>query len=493
MKKYKLVIKKNKSLVFAVLLVFFGGVLLNEADAFFGRRHKKRPLDLVEKGRQIFFNETFGGNGRTCGTCHPAENNFMLDPKFIAKLPDHDPLFVAEFNPDLAGLERPELMRKFGLILENLNGFDPPGTPLDERSGLMRSIPHLFALRTSIGPVGEGPTPFGTGNLESFVDATGWSGDGSPLSFPNTGVTDEFVANNGIVLDGSLRSFIQGAIVQHYPNTLNRIPGEDFRLATEEEIDALEAFLLSLGRQEDIDLSSLNFKSEIVQTGKELFLNSDEGGAKCAICHMNAGATNSLFPRNANLNTGVEEQMDLPSFIVDSTIPVDDGLGNPGDGTFNTPPLIEAADTPPFFHNNSATTIEAAVAFFNSPAFNNSPTGGAIGGIALDGSQIVSVAALLRTLNALENIRLSNLQDQNIQNSRLFEGKRMLKVSIADTEDAIEVLTGGEYVLFDEAVDLLKEALVLVKKAQHAGTRKRNRLLAKAIRLREAAASDIVE
>ena len=26
-------------------------------------------------GANIFFHETFGGNGRTCGTCHPARHN----------------------------------------------------------------------------------------------------------------------------------------------------------------------------------------------------------------------------------------------------------------------------------------------------------------------------------------------------------------------------------------------------------------------------------
>ena len=30
-----------------------------------------RPA-LVEEGRRLFFEETFGGNGRTCGSCHPA-------------------------------------------------------------------------------------------------------------------------------------------------------------------------------------------------------------------------------------------------------------------------------------------------------------------------------------------------------------------------------------------------------------------------------------
>lgn len=39
---------------------------------------------LVEKGEQIFLNETFGGNGRTCGTCHRQTDNFGLSPAFIA-------------------------------------------------------------------------------------------------------------------------------------------------------------------------------------------------------------------------------------------------------------------------------------------------------------------------------------------------------------------------------------------------------------------------
>src|SRR4051812_39517751 len=38
-------------------------------------------------GADIFFRETFAGNGRTCGTCHPPQNNFTIDKQFIATLP----------------------------------------------------------------------------------------------------------------------------------------------------------------------------------------------------------------------------------------------------------------------------------------------------------------------------------------------------------------------------------------------------------------------
>ncbi len=68
--------------------------------------------ELIAKGRDLFFKETFGGNGRTCGTCHPAENNFALDAAFIATLPPDNPLFVAEFTPALReNFENPKLMR----------------------------------------------------------------------------------------------------------------------------------------------------------------------------------------------------------------------------------------------------------------------------------------------------------------------------------------------------------------------------------------------
>ena len=105
---------------------------------------------LINDGRDIFFNESFQGNGRTCGTCHPADNNFTIDPKFIATLSDDDPLFVAERsspNPLSENFEKPSLMRKVGLILENTNGFGDL-----ENEYTMRSVPHVLSMRTSLSP-----------------------------------------------------------------------------------------------------------------------------------------------------------------------------------------------------------------------------------------------------------------------------------------------------------------------------------------------------
>ena len=418
--------------------------------------------ELIEEGERLFFEETFEGNGRTCGTCHPAENNLTIDPKFIATLPPNDPLFVAEFNPALRGLERPELMRQFGLILENLDGFDEtdPDTPLDERTGLMRGVPHVKALRTSITP----------GNFSGFAAATGWSGDGAPG-------------------DGSLRQFSVGAVIQHFPKTLNREPGVDFRLPTEDELIAIEAFMLSLGRQREINLDNLLFISPIVERGKELFLDSEVG--KCARCHDNAGANVSFIPGglNFNFNTGVENQMnrdgepDIPGKVVDPTVRLDDGFDNPGNGQFNTPSLVEAADTPPFFHNNSAPTIELAVAFFNSTAFNESDAIPIIGDIQLENTEVLEIAAFLRTINALENIENSNRLDRKAKWTGVHQGRRSIKIARSETEDAVEVLIGGEYFLYRDAVALLKKAIALEQRALKARLGfVRNRLLNKAIK-----------
>ena len=387
------------------------------------------PEALIAKGRKIFFRETFAGNGRTCGTCHPEENNFTIDPAFIATLPHDDPLFVAEFNPALKeNFENPRLMREFGLIMENLDGFDDLPNKF-----VMRGVPHTLALPTSISSP-DGPR-------------TGWSGDGAPG-------------------DGSLHSFALGAVIQHFTKTLNRIPGVDFRLPTEEELDALEAFQLSLGRQEELSLP-LPLRGTVPRRGQEIFLDDTLG--KCNICHANAGANASLGGQNlgnGNFNTGVEDLPDQPADLSGELVPRDDGLGIPGDSTFNVPPLVEAADSGPFFHNNAIETIEAAVGFYDGEAFNNSPSGRFLAGldpngagIELDGTQIAAVAAFLRVLNALENIRQSRAFSEASLQKGFFhwkESKQLLERARQEIDDSIAVLAGAH--LHPEAVAHLKEA-----------------------------------
>ena len=439
------------------------GILMWAACHFLAPAPPSDPgAELIEKGRQIFFNETFAGNGRTCGTCHPAENNFIIDPTFIASLPKDNPLFVAEFNPHLKkNFENPRLMREFGLIQENLDGFGDLANKFT-----MRGVPPTLGLRNTVNSA-QGPR-------------TGWSGDGAPG-------------------DGSLRSFATGAVIQHFTKTLNRIPGVDFRLPTPAELDALEAFQLSLGRQKELALP-LPLKGTVAKRGQELFLSPTEG--KCFFCHSNAGANadpGTFGPNagNLNFNTGVEDLPDQPQDLTNELVPPDDGFGTPGDGTFNTPSLVESADSGPFFHNNSIETIEGAVAFYDGESFNNSPAGKLLrqatgSGIEIDGTQVVAIAAFLRVINALENIRQSIelLEPVAHKASRSEEQiKRLVGQAAQETQDSIRVLSGGG--LHPQAVQHLEEALRQIRKAEH-GVLFRSKQAEEAIRQQEKARAELV-
>jgi len=346
---------------------------------------------LVLRGAQLFFNEQFAGNGRTCGTCHRAERSLTIDAQFIATLPNNDALFVPETNPALAGLENPTLVRQRGLIRENVDGFDDPLNKF-----VQRGVPHTLALGTTL-------------NLSSSFgfppqQRTGWGGDGAPGR-------------------GTLNEFAFGAVVQHFTKNLARRPGVDFRIPTQDELDALEAFQLFTGRQKLPILRNLVPREARASDGKNLFF----GQGQCTFCHTDE-TTN-----NGNFNTGVVN--------LTPDLPFDDGfLDLTRDfGSFNVPPLIEAADTAPLFHNNAVADIESAVAFYVSPTFRSSPSNFIF--IDLTATQQANVATFLRVINAAENIRQVRKRVQFVRDHRSAGNTSLLTAAIADAQDAISVLT----------------------------------------------------
>lgn len=408
---------------------------------------------LINDGREIFFNETFSGNGRTCGTCHPEDNNFTLDVKYIASLPDDDPLFVAERpqpNPLAENFEKPELMRKLGLILENTNGFDDL-----ENNFTMRSVPHLFAMRRSLTP----PSALANdGTTNPPDERTGWSGDGAP--------------SDGQSLHGTLRDFVNGAIRQHFTRTLNREAGIDFRLPTEYEKDALEAFMLSLGRQKEFDnFNEITLVDEKAERGRLNYMGVGlANGLPCNACHFNGGANTDPdfdFPAgitppafessNRSFAPRVEELIDQPGdLIYGNNMPFDDGFGT-GTNLFNVPTVIEAADTGPFFHANQMDTVEGMIAFYTSQRhLRNGEVLSPI--VGLNGTQLVNVAAFLRVLNADENIRSAiQLLDYAVQLDQYSDKKVNVRLAIAQIKDALEVLQAA-HLHVNDAVPALRKS-----------------------------------
>ncbi|MBK8210865.1 MAG: hypothetical protein IPK78_13790 [Rhodospirillales bacterium] len=430
---------------------------------------------LVLAGLRVFTEETFGGNGRVCASCHPPTNNFTIDPAFIRKLPSNDPLFVSEFDPNLRALERPKLLRQFGLVLVNIDGFDKPG--------VSRAVPHTLGLSQTIA---KGATAFPLANM------TGWSGDGSPG-------------------DGSLRSFALGAVKQHFPKTLARRECSasafdpatcDFRVPTDAELDALEKFQLFLGRQGEINIEPFSrkpneivFLDPFVEAGKALFhsVRGGNSGGKnfsCSSCHKNAGA-NDRAGNGRLIAIGANKHSNAPACRLPGIAPGDGGFSRlpltvvagstfcrttgdfdvafSGKGQFNTPSLIEAADTPPFFHNNIVKTIEEAVAFYNSAVFALSPTGG---GLPFDFSnrEVRQIAALLRVLNALDNMNNGDRFDHLAQRTAASQPDLVaeaVEIAASETQDAIQVLTSGPVSLYADkgVVPLLRRALTLERQA----------------------------
>jgi len=302
---------------------------------------------LADEGARLFFQETFDGNGRTCGTCHSAGAGFTLTPASVAARSDDDSLFVSGRDPELAALENLDLLRgPRALVLENVAGFD--------RAPVFRDSTHLFNL--------------------PFTAPYGWSGD---------------------VFD--LREFAVKAVRQHFPRTLRRVVGQDFRLPTEHELDALVAYMTSLQIPADGNTSLDAFvRTPAELRGRDLFF----GAGRCGFCHNGIWLTD-----NGSFATGVAQQpinlapppeCDPPC---DPIGPLEQG----GERAFDVPTLFGLENTPPYFHDNSAATIRDAVAFYTTPAFASSPAGGFSGGIVLTDAEIDDVTAFLAALSPCGN------------------------------------------------------------------------------------------
>src|SRR5262249_27173305 len=199
----------------------------------------------------------------------------------------------------------------------------------------------------------------------------------------------------------------------HYTKRLDRVEGIDFQLASDIELTHIDHFMRRTGRSNELALGTVRMTDPGAEAGRVSFL-----GVGCNLCHTNAGA--NAGGANFNFNTGVESSRNplLAQF------PIDGGFGklplNPdgsfGDKTFNVPPLVEAADTGPFFHTATsivgapahntptATTIEEAVAFYTTQAFRNAPDGFVIN---LTAAQIDNVGPFLRGLNAAFNAAIA--------------------------------------------------------------------------------------
>jgi cytochrome c peroxidase len=405
-------------------------------------------------GAELFFRETFGGNGRTCGSCHPAQNNYTVDPQYISTLAEDDPLFIAEQNDALSDLERPELLRDYALFVVNPDGFEAPTEKF-----VMRSASHLLGLATSITapPIDpEDPTHHATdGTLLPPLDRLGWSGDGAPGQ-------------------GQLRDFADGAIRQHMTRSLARRQGVDFQLPSDAERDALAEFSRSIGRMNELDLTAVHLSDAAAERGRVSYVSGH--AMECASrCHVNAGANSFNLDANDDVTGLSNASFDIGTQLVPAPglaglhLPIDGGFGTRpldedgdgvddsfGNGGMNPPPLIEAADTAPMFHSNAFATLEDAIGFYASQDFarsfvalttdfENRDFGEPI---PLTPADIVEVGKFLRVLNASLNCQMTLRRlhaaleiVRGFRDAQLGVEQGLVTLARAELSDALEVLS----------------------------------------------------
>jgi mono/diheme cytochrome c family protein len=329
----------------------------------------REQAQLVDEGFRIFTEETFGGNGRKCSTCHLPEANYSISPTEIAAMSEEDRALVLASN--VPGLEASSLVDELAL-------FDTKGGVSDRESAKneFRTSMTIAALDLTVRNGRPSfPGPFGP--------QLGWAGNASPRDGINHGNADP-------AADGSIRAFTNGAIAQHSTKRLERVAGVDFRFATDAELDALDAFQRWLGRRptptgrNEYDLAGLTFSDARIEQGKAVYMSPQ---ATCNVCHTDGGANfrGSIVGDaggNVNLNTGVESERPRLSAQTGICIPEDEGgqftpppgVPNSGDA-FNLQSIIEAPRKRSFFHNGAfASDIEDAVTFYFTDSFLDSPT-----------------------------------------------------------------------------------------------------------------------
>jgi cytochrome c peroxidase len=409
---------------------------------------------LAEQGETIFKQETFGGNGRTCASCHVPEISFGLNPsniqsRFAGVSSTFDPLFIGETtfnlntlvitNPTSTGIRGVRDMR--GVITGSAGGTAKILTKLNaEGSSEIRYLVYGGLNPTLAGTVSDtngntatvvsitagtlacsaGGSPTATcvnqlehpGKMRTSVDSTNFpNGRGLILEnidgftvphssnhvFRKSPVVENAKFSGPFGLSGEfldLIEFSEGAVKQHFTRTIDRVPGVDFRPPTIEELQALDAFQQSLSFPADEDFDLDKFATTAAQKrGRTVFFGET---AKCSKCHSGAVLANvdgSIPGRsdNARFNTGV---VNLPINTAQDLLPAE-AFGN---REFSTPALFNVKNHAPFFHDASAATLHQAVEFYTSASFQASPAVAEVGTITMTAPEIDDIVSFLEGL-----------------------------------------------------------------------------------------------
>ena len=372
-----------------------GLVLAIGLTAGVGAHEEEDIRNHVESGRRLYERETFEGNGRTCVTCHSRRTGTVSPEdaqERFARDPD-DPLFRADGSDDGNGNGVQRMLTDATVLVR---------VPLADNVTLADDPAARFVVvRRGI------PTTLNTPSLDPVL-----------------------------MLDGrqpSLETQARGAIADHASGT---------RTPTAKELELIAVFERTRGFFSSKDLFTFAWtghqpalpkgRTAAEQRGRLFFedvpfTSPDQKAGICAACHSGPmlNETNQFLPVPP-MRRGGRFQSVLVSELNEANNAVHDFVFRNADGTtshivspdpgralitgkstgfddpnaFKIPTLWGITETAPYFHDNSAKTLEDVVKHYAKFfAIVSTPAGGGAPAIALseqDQADIVAYMKLLR-------------------------------------------------------------------------------------------------
>jgi len=352
---------KNKT-----TLLIFVGLLAAAVSSFAEDGTTENRPGQARNGKFLFDQETFGGNGRSCVTCHSKETGTVSVDQIqgrFAKDPD-DTIFRSPDSDDLDGLSFTRLLTTGTIRI------DVPLTPN------VKLVANPSATTAALFR-------------------------GTP-TVKNVTTLQQFLMSDGRESSSDLPHQASSAVHQHTQNTVEPTPEQLDRIAeferTDERFFSSEALLKFAAGGPAPNLPRGKTPSE--RRGREFF----NPNRQCGICHGGPMLdTSSEFDvliapgsrfhaAGAGLQLGhLDQAFDADgNFILEPTSPnknqgfeftLADGsttvfvfpdpgraliTGDPNDLlNFKIPTLWGIKDTAPYFHDNSARTLEAVLNHYN--------------------------------------------------------------------------------------------------------------------------------
>ena len=352
--------------------------------------HSGDPSGALFEGFSIAAGREIESNGRTCFTCHRGESVDFGLPKLplSAGIPSHDPLFTG-INADAQG--DPDALHNLdmhGLIRIRPNRFNQARSQDDPFRQIFfwRKSPALINVAFSHGLLleGRGRTML-EANRGAIFSHTQSQDDRFDDLFSGQDARDLLAFQFGLVTDNDLLALLDPSHPMHHE--LAEDPFATVDIVTPAQVRGREVFVNNCMICHDTP-NVFNNRANVAVLGTDgqtpefpVFAPSVGRSFNIGISERNKHGLR--FTRH--LGDDDFEPIEIPLANEDGstqwhTVTFDIGLaattGRAVDiGRFKVPQLRNIRKLAPYFHDNSASTLEEVVDYFNSDQYENSKDG----------------------------------------------------------------------------------------------------------------------